>query len=412
MIRATSDRLASIRRKALATVALVTVSWTPRAFAGPPAVGTSFQSVKVSGQKLGTQHTPGGSSLEYTVVFDPVSGLYHLWAFTSVGGLAKMSQIQHATSADGISFAPTGFMSYATPPDFASFGATGEPDYQFPRAVLYGGTWRLLLWTPNAQAGNPYGSYNYNESANDLGLSPSQLAVTHQGPVAGGTFGQTTGWWGLLGGSLFTQYDNVGGIGRFAFTDGSPPAVPGLPNATQDLITGTGFVYGLTDPSNPLAVYPHNSARTIDLGGRLGTFYSLRHWSDGSRVNKQIYYVESLDGGATWSALVGLFANGNAVTIDGALNTGNFSLPEMTIGPTGPVFYFSTTDSVGDIVVGTSAPTLTPTPTVTPTPTPTLTRTPIPVGSAAIPTVSPSMRILLAALLLLVAARAIARLPQ
>ena len=305
--------------------------------------------------KLGTQYTPGGASLEYTVAYDPLSGLYHLWAFTGAGGLARMNQIQHATSADGISFTSTGFMSYATPPDFASFGATGEPDYQFPRAAFFAGTWRLLLWTPNAQAGNPYGSYYYNESANDLGVSPGQLAVTHQGPVTGGTFGQTTGWWGLLGGSLFAQYDNVGGVGRFAFTDGSPPSVPGLPSATQDLITGTGFVYGLTNPLSPLAVYTHNSGRTIDLGGRLGTFYSLRHWSDGSRVNKQIYYVESLDGGTSWSPVVGLFTNGNAVTVDGAVNTGNFSLPELAMTPSGPVFYFSTTDSAGNVVVATNA---------------------------------------------------------
>ena len=118
--------------------------------AGPPPVGTSFQSVRVSGQKLGTQYTPGGASLEYTVVYDSVSRLYHLWCFTGPGGLAKMSQIQHAISTDGISFTPTGFMSYAAAPNFAGFGATGEPDYQFPRAVLYAGSWRLLLWTPNA----------------------------------------------------------------------------------------------------------------------------------------------------------------------------------------------------------------------------------------------------------------------
>ncbi len=180
--------------------------------------------------------------------------------------------------------------------------------------------------------------------------------MTHQGPVAGGTFGQTTGWYGLLGGNLFAQYDNVGGIGRFAYTDGAPPTVPaGPPNATKDLITGTGYVYGLGDSSNPLAVYPHNSARTIDLGGRLGTFYSIRHWSDGSRVNKQIYYVESTDGGATWTDPVGLFSDGNAVTVDGAPNTGNFSLPEVATGRAGFVFYFSTTDSQGSVVVATNA---------------------------------------------------------
>ncbi|HYB53805.1 MAG TPA: hypothetical protein VEG84_08055, partial [Thermoanaerobaculia bacterium] len=181
--------------------ALLTVGQSSEALGSPPAVGTAFQSVRISGQKLGTQYTSSGASLEYTIAFDPGTGLYHLWTFTGSSGLAKMSQVQHATSTDGISFTPTGFMSYATAPDFAAFGATGEPDYQFPRAALLSGTWKLLLWTPNAQSGNPYGSYNYNESANDLGASPSQLAATHQGPVSGGTFGQTTGWWGLLEGN-------------------------------------------------------------------------------------------------------------------------------------------------------------------------------------------------------------------
>ena len=376
---------------ALVLAALLTVGQSSEALGSPPAVGTAFQSVRISGQKLGTQYTSSGASLEYTIAFDPAL-VSITWTFTGSSGLAKMSQVQHATSTDGISFTPTGFMSYATAPDFAAFGATGEPDYQFPRAALLSGTWKLLLWTPNAQSGNPYGSYNYNESANDLGASPSQLAATHQGPVSGGTFGQTTGWWGLLEGNLFAQYDNAGGIGRFSFTDGSPPVVPALPSATQGLVTGTGFVYGLTDPTNPLAVYPHNSARTIDLGGRLGTFYSLRHWSDGSRVNKQIYYVESTDGGSTWSSVAGLFANGNAVTVDGAPNGGNFSLPEMTIGPNGPVFYFSTTDSAGNVVVATNA------------------AASVPV--APVPTLSRFMQTLLALALAGVALRIIARSSQ
>jgi hypothetical protein len=328
-----------------------------RALAAPPVLGTAFQSVKISGQRIGTEYTPGEASLEYTIAYDQSSGLYHLWCFTG-SRVDKLATIRHATSSDGINFTATGNLSYASPPNFAAFGASGEPDYQFPRVVLYGGTWKLLLWTPNAQTSpSPYGGYNYNESANDLGASPSTLAVGHQGPVIGGTFGQTTGWYGLIASSLFVQYDNVGGIGRFSYTDGVPPSVPGLPNATKDLVTGTGYVYGLVDPLNPLAVYPHNSGRTIDLGGRLGTFYSLRRWSDGSRIDKQIYYVESADGGATWTSPVGLFADGNTVIVDGALNAGNFSLPDIAMSPCGPVFYFSTTDSQGRLVVATNAAT-------------------------------------------------------
>jgi len=111
---------------ALVLAALLTVGQSSEALGSPPAVGTAFQSVRISGQKLGTQYTSSGASLEYTIAFDPGTGLYHLWTFTGSSGLAKMSQVQHATSTDGISFTPTGFMSYATAPDFAAFGAPPE----------------------------------------------------------------------------------------------------------------------------------------------------------------------------------------------------------------------------------------------------------------------------------------------
>ncbi len=110
----------------LASISLGAACFAAQAFAGPPAVGTAFQSVRISGQKLGSAYTSSGASLEYTVVFDPVSGVYHLWCFT--GATAdKLGAILHATSPDGIDFSPTGNLSYAAPPNFASYGAIGEP---------------------------------------------------------------------------------------------------------------------------------------------------------------------------------------------------------------------------------------------------------------------------------------------
>jgi len=93
--------------------------------------------------------------------------------------------------------------------------------------------------------------------------------------------------------------------------------------------------------------------------------------------------------GAPWQVF---FANGNAVTVDGAPNAGNFSLPEMTIGPNGPVFYFSTTDSAGNVVVATNA------------------AASVPV--APVPTLSRFMQTLLALALAGVALRIIARSSQ
>jgi hypothetical protein len=88
----------------------------------------------------------------------------------------------------------------------------------------------------------------------------------------------------------------------------------------------------------------------------LGTFYSFRFWQTGARVNKQIYYAESSDGGATWSAPVGLFADGNLVTVDGAPNQDNFSHPEVVLAAGARILYMSTRAGDGRFVVVTNAP--------------------------------------------------------
>ena len=102
-------------------------------------------------------------------------------------------------------------------------------------------------------------------------------------------------------------------------------------------------------------MYVHNVGRVLDQGdGTLGVYYSLRH-PDGSRVNKQIYYAQSGDGGQTWSAPAGLFSNGDAVRVDGAPNQFDFSHPEVTLVGSRRVLYFSTKALDGAYVVATSA---------------------------------------------------------
>jgi hypothetical protein len=342
----------------LGALAVWILGFAGAARAAPPAVGTAFVSVTLNGVRLGEDLTPNFYSLFPTIVFDPSSGIFHMWVFDGSG--FSLGGLRHAVSTDGVHFTSTGNLSYAGGPPFPGFGAPAEPVMEFVRAARVGADWKLLMWTPNDVAN---GQYNYNISVNDLGSNPANLSVTHQGPVqpiSGGVAGQVNGAWGLIGSSLFFEWDNVGGVGRFAYTDASPPAVTGAV-AARDLIAGTGYVYGLSNPSDPLAVYPHNVGRTIDQGdGTFGTYYSLRFWQTGARVNKQIYYSESGDGGATWSNPVGLFADGNLVTVDGAPNQENFSHPEVVLAGGQRILYLSTKAGDGHFVVVTNAAALLP----------------------------------------------------
>jgi len=328
------------------------------AVAAPPAPGTAFTSVTLDGVRLGEDFTPNFFSLFPTIVFDPGSGIFHMWVFDGSG--FQLSALRHGTSTDGVHFTSTGNLSYAGGPPFPAYGAPAEPAMEFVRAARVGNDWKLLLWTYNDPSG-AFGQYNYNISVNDIGTNPGNLSVTHEGPVqpiSGGVAGQVNGAWGLIGTALYFEWDNVGGVGRFAYADGAPPSVSGAV-AAQDLITGTGFVYGLSNPSDPLAVYPHNVGRTIDQpDGTLGTYYALRFWQTGARVNKQIYYAESSDGGATWGSPVGLFADGNLVTVDGAPNQELFSHPEVAVAGGQRILYMSTRAGDGHFVVVTNAPAL------------------------------------------------------
>lgn len=323
--------------------------------AATPAYGNAFSAVKLDGVRLGDDTNASPLAAIVSVVYDPSSATFHLWV--DAAATNTLAGIRHATSADGINFTSTGSLTYASPPPFATYGASSEPFVEFPRVAFFGATWRLLLWTENFPGGI-YGAYNYNESVNDIGPSLSNLSVAHRGPVyptsGTGTYGQTTGPWGFVGSSLFVQDDRVGGLARFSYVDATPPSVGTPSTAQKDLITGTGFVYVLTNPGNPLGVYVHNVARVLDQGdGTLGVFYALRYAS-GARVNKQIYYSESADAGATWSAPAGIFANGALVTVDGGLNTLEFSHPEVALVGTQRLLYFSTRAADGHLVVATS----------------------------------------------------------
>src|SRR5512135_1423523 len=325
-------------------------------FAAAPVFSNQFVSVTLDGVRLGTDTDPSAYSMFPSVVYDPGSGLFHMWVANT--SALSIEGLRHATSSDGVHFVSDGNLSFAGGNPFPIYGAPTEPQFEFPRAAKIGTDWKLLIWTENNPSG-AYGDYNYNESVNDIGVDPSTLAVTHQGPVYPtnglGTFGQTTGPFGIVDGRLYVQDDRIGGLSKWEYNDTTPPSVAPPADMDQDLITGTGYVYFLTHPGDPLGVYVHNVARVLDQGdGTLGVYYSLRH-PDGSRVNKQIYYAQSGDGGQTWSAPVGLFPNGDAVRVDGAPNTFDFSHPEVTLVGSRRVLYFSTKAADGAFVVATSA---------------------------------------------------------
>ena len=326
-------------------------------FAAAPVFSNSFVSVTLDGVRLGTDTDPSNYSMFPSVVYDASSGLFHMWVANS--SALTIEGLRHATSSDGVHFVSDGNLSFAGGSPFPIYGAATEPQFEFPRAAKIGNDWKLLIWTENAAVPGQYGDYNYNESVNDIGVDPSTLAVNHQGPVYPtnglGTFGQTTGPYGIVDGRLYVADDRIGGLSKWEYVDTTPPSVTPPADTYQDLITGTGYVYFLTHPGDPLAVYVHNVARVLDQGdGTLGVYYSLRH-PDGSRVNKQIYYAQSGDGGQTWSAPVGLFSNGDAVRVDGLPNGFDFSHPEVTLVGARRILYFSTKAADGAFVVATSA---------------------------------------------------------
>jgi S-layer homology domain len=342
--------------RGVASAFVVAVSLATPLFATAPVFTNNFTAVTLDGVRLGTDTDPSNYSMFPSVVYDPSSGLFHMWVANT--SALTIEGLRHATSSDGVHFISDGNLSFAGGNPFPAYGANTEPQFEFPRAAKIGSDWKLLIWTENNPSG-AYGDYNYNESVNDIGADPSTLAVTHQGPVfptdGTGTFGQTTGPYGIVNGKLYVEDDRIGGLSKWEYNDATPPSVTPPADVYQDLITGTGYVYFLTNPGNPLGVYVHNVARVLDQGdGTLGVYYSLRY-PDGSRVNKQIYYSESADGGQTWSAPAGLFSNGDAVRVNGAPNTFDFSHPEVALIGSRRVLYFSTKAADGAFVVATSA---------------------------------------------------------
>jgi hypothetical protein len=359
-----------MQKQAFLAALLVGAACAPLALAAPPAFRTNTCPVKLNGTRLGTDLTPGGASLRNTIAYEPFTKLYHFWGFAAddanfPSAASSLRAVVHATSTDGLHFTSDSNLSYAFgSANYADYGAELDPPLDFFRAAFDDstGTWKLFNWTENDQVVHPsFGSYNYNTSVDDLGTVASTTAVQHLGPLNTPVAGNHVGAFGLVDGNLYLRVDTGGGgDGQFAYTDGIPPST-GAEIGETDLFGGTPYCWflvsgcGTSDPRIP--AYVHNVGRSLrQIDGTIGTYYTFRKAADSSRLDKQIWYVESNDSGATWSAPTGVFANGNAIKIDhqpldAAAGTANFSHAEVTQAGNVCRAYFSTQDANGAYVM-------------------------------------------------------------
>jgi hypothetical protein len=296
-------------------------------FAAPP-VNNSLQTVKVNGS------TTWADGQAVSVVYD--SGTYHMWYRSGLGG--TIGELRHASSSDGVNFTDTGALSFSNAP-FSS----GTPPYlYFENVSKVGSTIEVQHWTYNGGDGS-YPEHNYNLSVTSL-ASPTTLSGIHLGAVDGGTFGQVAGSFGIVGNVLYAQ----GGSAGRSLVGGSYSGNASITGGLNELVDFSAF---FTSQGNS-GGYISNRGDVVDAAGTLGVFFSMRN-SAGFRVDQQVYYSESSDGGTSWSTPVGLFAS---PTIDGVTASGNFSHPDVVYTDDGHAVYVSMEKTPGNWVIGTTVP--------------------------------------------------------
>ncbi len=386
-----------VRRIAQTAVAFLFASvFVNVAAAAPVPFPLQTTVVMLDGTSLGTVLHPNSlNSLRYTVVFNAADGRYHLWVLnggdTQTPPDMQVSDITHATSIDGVRFTSLGKLN---PPAnwwtlIPGVGATAEPSVNFLRMDKLNGEWFLTIWSPSEVN---TGLYNYNANLWDLGSNINNLNVVQHGPlptlseVPPGPGGDFVGSFGMVSGKIYLRQDTPyspaptapgGGIGRYVYTDGTRPMLsPIFGTSEADMFSATPYCWPVSG-GGPTActLFPALLASSASpgralaqVGSTIGAYYTFRDFNTGARQDKQIWYVESPDDGLTWAAPVGVYANGNAVLVDGVPNTGNFSSAEVTTNPSGFQSYFSTAVGAGNFVLVTgfqpiasnSAPTLSP----------------------------------------------------
>src|SRR5262252_10306618 len=124
-------------------------------FAAAPVFTNNFTSVTLDRVRLGTDTDPSNYSMFPSVVYDPASGLFHMWVANT--SALSIEGLRHATSADGVHFISDGNLSFAGGSPFPIYGAATEPQFVFPRVAKLDADWKLLIWTENAQTPGQYG---------------------------------------------------------------------------------------------------------------------------------------------------------------------------------------------------------------------------------------------------------------
>jgi hypothetical protein len=327
-----ASMLARARRPVAA--ALIAAFATGPALAAPPALPSNFQPVTIDGS-ASAWTTVAGQGQAFNVIFDGAT--FHLWYRAdenlNIGGL------RYATSANGINFTTVGGpFSFAADP----FTPGTPPALYYEAVSRVGAEYKLIHWTYTGGAGT-FPAYDYNSSVSNIGVTISNTAVAHQGAIAGGTGGQTAGTFGIEAGSWFGQCDLGRDVCASPYSDLVPPNVAGSiypPVLDADPLFGT-----LGIPTGYI-----NNHGDVRLGGiGLDMAFTVRDGA-GNRFNQQVYFSESSDNGATWTAPVGLVAGAPSLVGGFGVNP-NFAHPELVRTPTGALLYVSTQAASGDFII-------------------------------------------------------------
>jgi hypothetical protein len=327
--------------KRLAALALSAMFVASTALAVNPITSNSFRTVNVDGD---VTFSDGQS-----VAVLQQGGVYHMWhrnnffpnpAFGSIGDMT------YSTSTDGINFASVGATSFTTDP----FSSGTRPDLYFENASIVGGDFKIQHWTYDGGQGS-FPDYNYNISISNTSAAAPSTALTHQGPVspyANSFGGNVGGAFGIVDGNIYS-YTGGRDLSRAAYTDASPPTVPGqtpLADFTP-LFTSLGIPTG----------YINNHSDVVDIGDgsgtNLGFYFTVRNGA-GSRHDQQVYFSESTDSGATWGLASGILGS---PTLDGGTDAfiGNFAHADVVPQAGGGyALYIGSTNSAGDFIIATT----------------------------------------------------------
>lgn len=272
-------------------------------------------------------------------------GTYHMWfrnsnypdpAFGTIGDMT------YATSTDGVSFSSVGNASFSNNP----FPTGTAPALYYENVSVVGGDFIVQHFTYNGGAGD-YAAYNYNLSTSNAGSIPS-TSMVHQGtisPQGNGVGGNVSSTFGIVGGNLYTS-PGARTLTRGAYVSN------GIASQTQ--VADFQTLFDNLGISNG---YINNHSDVVDIGDGSGTnlgFYFTVRENSGARLDEQVYFSESTDGGATWSAATGTLT---APTLDGGAFGGNFAHADVIGLEDGSYgLYVGSQDAGGGYIIATTVP--------------------------------------------------------